>query len=67
MSLLTLDSSLVVDIVDHVQDNVDEHNVLVYGSLIVDVIDHVLNIVVDVALDDHGVDNDDLVDGLDER
>ena len=38
------------------------HDVLVEGSLIVDVVDYVLDGVVNVTLDDFGVDSDVMVD-----
>ena len=55
-----VDGSLVVDVVDHVQDLVVDvaHDVLVDGSLVVDLVDHVQDLVDDVALDDLGVDVD---------
>ena len=55
-----VDGSLVVDVVDHVQDLVVDvaHDVLVDGSLVVDLVDHVQDLVDDVALDDLGVDGD---------
>ena len=51
-----VDGGLVVDIVDHVQDNIDDHNVLVVGSLVAGVVDN-------IAQDDSGVDGDIQVDG----